>query len=70
MRDLPRQLSVDELAGLFEGRTRFVERLAGVEDPLGQARAVERVLHLREPIDEACSPLEELGELLGAQLPR
>jgi len=40
VRDLPRQLSVDELAGLFEGRTRFVERLAGVEDPLGQARAV------------------------------
>ena len=29
MRDLPRQLSADELAELFEGRTRFVERLAG-----------------------------------------
>ena len=40
MRDLPRQLSVDELAGLFEGRTRFVERLATVEDPLGRAREV------------------------------
>ena len=40
MRDLPRQLSLDELAGLFEGRTRFVERLATVEDPLGRAREV------------------------------
>jgi len=40
VRDLPRQLSVDELAGLFEGRTRFVERLAELEDPLGRAREV------------------------------
>jgi 2-oxo-4-hydroxy-4-carboxy--5-ureidoimidazoline (OHCU) decarboxylase len=38
VRDLPRQLSVDELAELFEGRTRFVERLAQLEDPLGHAR--------------------------------
>ena len=40
MRDLPRKLSADELAELFEGRTRFVERLALVEDPLGRAREV------------------------------
>jgi 2-oxo-4-hydroxy-4-carboxy--5-ureidoimidazoline (OHCU) decarboxylase len=40
VRDLPRQLSVEELAGLFEGRTRFVERLATLEDPLGRAREV------------------------------
>ncbi len=40
MRDLPRQLSVEELADLFEGRTRFVERLAQLEDPLGRAREV------------------------------
>ena len=40
MRELPRQLSVDELAELFEGRTRFVERLASLDDPLGNARAV------------------------------
>jgi 2-oxo-4-hydroxy-4-carboxy--5-ureidoimidazoline (OHCU) decarboxylase len=38
--DLPRQLSIEELAGLFEGRTRFVERLARLEDPLGHAREV------------------------------
>ena len=40
MRELPRQLNADELAELFEGRTRFVERLAEMEDPLGQARRV------------------------------
>ncbi|HYX88799.1 MAG TPA: 2-oxo-4-hydroxy-4-carboxy-5-ureidoimidazoline decarboxylase [Gaiellaceae bacterium] len=37
MRDLPRQLTVDQLAELFEGRTRFVELLAECEDPLGAA---------------------------------
>ena len=40
MRDLPRQLSVDELADLFEGRTTLVERLADIEDPLGRAEDV------------------------------
>ena len=40
MRDLPRQLSADELAGLFEGRTRFVERLAEEDDPLVRARTL------------------------------
>jgi 2-oxo-4-hydroxy-4-carboxy--5-ureidoimidazoline (OHCU) decarboxylase len=48
VRDLPRQLSVDQLAELFEGRTRFVERLAELDDPLGQARAVAATL----PADE------------------
>jgi 2-oxo-4-hydroxy-4-carboxy--5-ureidoimidazoline (OHCU) decarboxylase len=40
VRDLPRKLTADELAELFEGRTRFVERLAEVDDPLGHARAI------------------------------
>ena len=40
MRELPRQLSAEELAGLFEGRTRLVERLALLEDPLGQSASV------------------------------
>jgi 2-oxo-4-hydroxy-4-carboxy--5-ureidoimidazoline (OHCU) decarboxylase len=35
--DLPRQLSVEELAELFEGRTRLVELLAEQDDPLGSA---------------------------------
>jgi 2-oxo-4-hydroxy-4-carboxy--5-ureidoimidazoline (OHCU) decarboxylase len=37
VRELPRQLSVDELAELFEGRTALVERLAELDDPLERA---------------------------------
>ena len=40
MRELPGQLSADELAELFEGRTRFVERLAAEPDPLARARTL------------------------------
>jgi len=40
MRELPRQLTADELAELFEGRTRFVEWLAAEEDPLVRARTL------------------------------
>jgi 2-oxo-4-hydroxy-4-carboxy-5-ureidoimidazoline decarboxylase len=46
MRDLPRQLSEDELAELFEGRTALVRSLAGLEDPLG--RADEAIARLSE----------------------
>jgi 2-oxo-4-hydroxy-4-carboxy--5-ureidoimidazoline (OHCU) decarboxylase len=38
--DVSRQLTVDELAELFEGRTRLVEQLAKRDDPLGEAREV------------------------------
>jgi 2-oxo-4-hydroxy-4-carboxy--5-ureidoimidazoline (OHCU) decarboxylase len=38
--DLPRQLTAEELAELFEGRTRFVERLAREPDPLVRARTL------------------------------
>jgi 2-oxo-4-hydroxy-4-carboxy--5-ureidoimidazoline (OHCU) decarboxylase len=40
MRELPRKLTVEELAELFEGRTRLVELLAETEDPLGLAEDV------------------------------
>ena len=40
MRELPGKLTAEQLAELFEGRTRFVERLAATEDPLGRAREV------------------------------
>jgi 2-oxo-4-hydroxy-4-carboxy--5-ureidoimidazoline (OHCU) decarboxylase len=40
VRELPRQLSADQLAELFEGRTTLVEQLAAIEDPLGRARAI------------------------------
>ncbi len=48
MRELPRQLTADELAELFEGHTRFVERLADEEDPLVRARTLVHEL----PADE------------------
>jgi 2-oxo-4-hydroxy-4-carboxy--5-ureidoimidazoline (OHCU) decarboxylase len=51
VRDLPRQLSVDELAELFEGRTRFVELLAEREDPLEAAPAVIEELSEEEKIE-------------------
>jgi 2-oxo-4-hydroxy-4-carboxy--5-ureidoimidazoline (OHCU) decarboxylase len=40
VRELPRQLTVEELGELFEGRTRLVERLAELPDPLSQADEV------------------------------
>jgi 2-oxo-4-hydroxy-4-carboxy-5-ureidoimidazoline decarboxylase len=40
VRDLPRQLSAEELAELFSGRTPVVERLAELDDPLGRAPQV------------------------------
>jgi 2-oxo-4-hydroxy-4-carboxy--5-ureidoimidazoline (OHCU) decarboxylase len=44
MRDLPRKLTVEELADLFEGRTALVEQLAETDDPLGNAdRVLERM---------------------------
>jgi 2-oxo-4-hydroxy-4-carboxy--5-ureidoimidazoline (OHCU) decarboxylase len=55
MRELPRQLTADELAELFEGRTRFVERLAGESDPLVRARTLVHEL-----------PDDEKKELLDA----
>jgi 2-oxo-4-hydroxy-4-carboxy--5-ureidoimidazoline (OHCU) decarboxylase len=45
VRELPRQLTVEQLAELFEGRTRFVEELATVENPLGRARELARALN-------------------------
>jgi 2-oxo-4-hydroxy-4-carboxy--5-ureidoimidazoline (OHCU) decarboxylase len=48
MRELPRQLTADELAELFEGHTRFVERLAAEENPLVLARTLVHEL----PADE------------------
>ena len=56
MRELPGKLSADELAGLFSGRTRLVERLAARDDPLGVA--AEEVL--------LGAPEEEQAEALAA----
>jgi 2-oxo-4-hydroxy-4-carboxy--5-ureidoimidazoline (OHCU) decarboxylase len=48
VRELPRQLTAEQLAELFEGRTRFVELLAPREDPLGRARKVASELSASE----------------------
>ena len=54
MRDLPRQLTVEELSELFSGWTRFVELLAQEDDPLTRADAVIREL----PFSDKLSALE------------
>ncbi len=51
MRDLPRQLTEDELAELFEGRTALVRRLAARDDPLGHAREVIESLSEEEKLE-------------------
>lgn len=55
MRELPRELSAEALAELFEGRTRFVARLADEPDPLVRARTLVHEL-----------PLDEKREILDA----
>jgi 2-oxo-4-hydroxy-4-carboxy--5-ureidoimidazoline (OHCU) decarboxylase len=44
MRELPGKLTAEQLAELFEGRTRFVEKLATVDDPLEHARELAHEL--------------------------
>jgi 2-oxo-4-hydroxy-4-carboxy--5-ureidoimidazoline (OHCU) decarboxylase len=51
MRDLPRKLSAAELAGLFEGDTELVRRLADIDDPLGRAPEVIRRLGEAEKLE-------------------
>ena len=51
MHDLPRQLTVEQLAELFEGRTRLVEKLAGHSDPLASAYAVIAELSQDEKLE-------------------
>jgi 2-oxo-4-hydroxy-4-carboxy--5-ureidoimidazoline (OHCU) decarboxylase len=64
MRELPRQLSVDELSELFEGRTRLVERLAAIEDPLVNADAVLAELSEEEKV-EALAAHPAIGQTSG-----
>jgi 2-oxo-4-hydroxy-4-carboxy--5-ureidoimidazoline (OHCU) decarboxylase len=51
MRDLPRQLSEEQLAELFEGDTALVRRLAEREDPLGSAPDVIAELSEQEKLE-------------------
>ena len=61
MRDVSRQLTVDELAELFSGRSRFVDKLAREDDPLGRARDVARGLNDDEKA-EALAAHPRIGE--------
>ena len=51
MHGVPGKLSVEQLAELFEGRTRLVEKLAERDDPLGSARDVIRELSEQEKLE-------------------
>jgi 2-oxo-4-hydroxy-4-carboxy--5-ureidoimidazoline (OHCU) decarboxylase len=51
VRDLPRQLSAEQLSELFEGDTALVRHLAAIEDPLGQARRVAAGLSEEEKLE-------------------
>jgi 2-oxo-4-hydroxy-4-carboxy--5-ureidoimidazoline (OHCU) decarboxylase len=49
--DLPRQLTIEQLAELFEGHTRFVEKLAERDDPLATADEVIAGLNEDEKLE-------------------
>jgi 2-oxo-4-hydroxy-4-carboxy-5-ureidoimidazoline decarboxylase len=51
VRELPRQLSAEELAELFEGKTRLVEVLAEREDPLGSTSEAIAELNEAEKVE-------------------
>jgi 2-oxo-4-hydroxy-4-carboxy--5-ureidoimidazoline (OHCU) decarboxylase len=64
VRDLPRQLSREELSELFEGDTALVRRLAEAENPLGEARRVARELTEAEKL-EALNTHPAIGQRAG-----
>jgi 2-oxo-4-hydroxy-4-carboxy--5-ureidoimidazoline (OHCU) decarboxylase len=64
VRDLPRQLSRDELAELFEGDTALVRRLAETDDPLRRARDVVSELTEEEKL-EALNAHPAIGQRKG-----
>jgi len=49
--DLPRQLTVDQLSDLFEGRTALVDRLVARADPLGVADDVVAEMSEKEKLE-------------------
>jgi 2-oxo-4-hydroxy-4-carboxy--5-ureidoimidazoline (OHCU) decarboxylase len=64
MRELPRKLTVEELAELFEGRTRLVERLAEIEEPLENAETTLVALSHEEKV-EALNAHPAIGQRRG-----
>jgi 2-oxo-4-hydroxy-4-carboxy-5-ureidoimidazoline decarboxylase len=64
MRELSGKLTAEELAELFEGRTRLVERLAELDDPLARADEVIATLAEDEKV-EALDAHPAVGERRG-----
>ena len=64
MRELPRNLTVEELSDLFEGRTRLVELLAEIDDPLERANGVIDAMGEEEKV-EALSAHPAIGQRTG-----
>ena len=64
MHELPRKLSVEELSELFEGRTRLVERLAEIDNPLDAAEDVLVELSDEDKI-EALAAHPAIGQQTG-----
>ena len=64
MRELPRKLTVEELSDLFEGRTRLVELLAEIDDPLERANGVIDAMGEEEKV-EALSAHPAIGQRTG-----
>ncbi len=64
MRELPRKLTVEELAELFEGKTRLVERLAETDDPFGHADSAIAELTEAEKL-EALAAHPAIGQRTG-----
>ena len=61
MLGLPRKLTVEELAELFSGRTRFVDLLAKEENPLTRADALIEELPCEDKV-EALAAHPRIGE--------
>ena len=64
MRELPRKLTVDELSELFEGRTRLVEILAALDDPLARADEVLVTIRYEDKL-EALNAHPAIGQRAG-----
>jgi 2-oxo-4-hydroxy-4-carboxy--5-ureidoimidazoline (OHCU) decarboxylase len=60
----PRKLSAEELAALFEGHIRLVERLAAEDDPLVRARTLVHELPYDEKV-EALAAHPAIGQAAG-----
>ena len=61
MRELPRQLTREELEGLFSGPSLLVDLLADVDDPLGRAEDIALSLDERDKA-EALATHPRIGE--------